>query len=108
MFGLSLSELFIIFLFLIIFIKPSDLPIFYKAVLKFHNKLKNLLASTNAEYQKFKDEIKNEYGEDFFEDIDDINAEVSEIIGDDNKKYKAYDYKKIEAELKDVSEQDEK
>lgn len=104
MFGFSLSELFVVFLVFIIFVRPEDLPGLVRSLNQIKKRLKTWLAEGNSEYRKFKDSLKDDG---FFEDIDEIDAEVKEILGDDNKVYKAYDFSEVERQIAESNKKDE-
>lgn len=101
MFGISLAEISIIFLAAIIFIKPNDLPAIFRLFSKIIIHLKKTINKSRQEYNKIASEFNAEYSNEFFENIDEINDEVSEIIGNDGKLYKAYDVTKLKKEIKE-------
>ncbi|MBL6784695.1 MAG: twin-arginine translocase TatA/TatE family subunit [Rickettsiales bacterium] len=86
MFGLSISEIIVIFLTIVVFVGPNQLPSFIRDVKKLINYFKGLFNEAKGEYNNFKEIVKL----DDEIDIDRINEEITEIIGDDGNKYIAY------------------
>ena len=96
MFGISLTELLIVIFFAIILIKPSEYPGLFKFIKNLHKDLKKAYKSALQEFDKIKAETGLiEEGEKLKNDIENIDAEISKVIGDDGNEYDAYDIKKI-------------
>ena len=100
MFGISFIELFLVFILIIIFVKPSEYSSLLQKLKEFYRLVKKAYESGKKELEKVKKEIG-------FDDLEEINLdlknriekadlEIKKITGDDGKEYEAYD---IEGEM---------
>jgi Tat protein translocase TatB subunit len=60
MFGLGLSEIFTIFIVIIVVLNPKDLPIIVRKVGKTYAKIMQQLNQIKKSYQKFEEDLKIE------------------------------------------------
>ena len=86
MFGLSISEIIVILICVVIFVGPDQMPEFLRDLKTLYRHIKGLFKSANNEY----DELKKLVKLDDEIDIDKVNQELTEIIGDDGNSYLAY------------------
>ena len=94
MFGLSIGEIFFIIITVLIFVKPNEFPEFIANLKFFFKSIRKLFSEANKQYNIIQEELGiNEVAKDI--DIDAVNHEVKEILGDDGKKYLSYDVKKV-------------
>ena len=97
MFGLSITEIIVILIAIVIFVGPNQLPEFLRDIRKLINYFRSLFKTANAEYDSFKKAIKI----DDEIDIEKVNQELTEIIGDDGNKYLSYGSPLDNVEIKD-------
>ena len=86
MFGLSISEIIIILLSIVIFVGPNQIPEFFRDIKKLCSYIKGLFKVAGGEYENLKKLVKL----DDEIDIDKVNQEITEIIGDDGNSYLSY------------------
>ncbi|MEZ5690979.1 MAG: hypothetical protein R3D71_04860 [Rickettsiales bacterium] len=95
MFDLSISEILLVAIIGIVFIKAEDLPVVMKSVVSAIRKLRSFADEIRRTFS----EISREAG---IEDMEkEINADIKMIKGDDGKYYESYSIDNIE--LKDES-----
>jgi hypothetical protein len=92
MLGLSWSETLIIIVIAILFLGVED----YKKIILFAKRVKKRISLSlfghNSEVNKImRDSGLIELKNDLTHDIDQINAEIKQVVGDDGKLYDAYD-----------------
>jgi Sec-independent protein translocase protein TatA len=96
MFGISFLELLIVILSFIILINPKDYPQFFNFLGNIYKDLKKSYGIALAELEKLKEESGfAAESKKLQHDIDNIDTELNQIIGDDGNSYEAYDIKKI-------------
>ena len=102
MFGISLSELIIIIILLIIFVKPEEYVKIYQFLMTIIFKFKLFYKNSLAEIKELKEQSGlSDIDKKLQEDIDNLDEEVTKIMGDDGKLYDSYNVSDILSEDKD-------
>ena len=92
MFGISLTELFVVLIFAIILINPKEYPRVFRSLRSFYADLKRAYKSGIKEFESLKEEVGlTEFDDKLKQDIAGVDEEIKKIVGDDGELYDSYD-----------------